>query len=676
MKTPKVIPASYQMKVTRNLLLGVALVIFAGTLWLHWPSVAGGFLTRMDDDEYLRQAVHWQGLSWGAVRWAFTTTAPYYHPLPRLSHVLDYQIWGKNAQGHHATSVILHALNVALVFGFLWTLLGVKAVSLTDGERLALATGIAVIFAIHPLQVESVAWMSGRTQLLCTTFGIGCLWAHVAGVRRWTVWALFVAALLCKPLAVSLPFAILALDYWQHENWDWGQLLRRNAAMIAVGAAMAMAAVITESHEGGMLVPLDAIRPLPRLLLTMQSLMFYPWKLLWPMRLSPYYPRSPNISLFQPFVFASMLGVLVITAFCLWRGRRAPLLVAGWGTYVAFILPVSGLVANGGQAMADRYAYLAVLPLLLLVGGGAVWLWRRSPIIARYALTVLLACDLFFFGIRTRAQTLAWRNDETLWRSVLAQFPNSDVANEMMAHVLLNQNRIREALAYAQYTVDVAPSAETHRNLGIVLTQAGRLQEAVGEFNLALQMKPDLADAHDSLANALMQLGRTQEAIQQCEEALRIKPDYAEAHCHLGVILQGEGKFKEAIEHYQQALRVSPDFADAHYNLGVVLVRLGHNPEAMAQWEETLQINPDYAEAHANLGVALEGAGKLEDAIGHYEQALRINPDLATVEYDLGNALVRAGRMPEAIRHYQEALRLQPDYAEAQRALTRLQVEK
>jgi hypothetical protein len=253
LKTQPFILASRPMKVTRTVLLGVALTIFTGALWLHWPSVNGGFLTRMDDDEYLRQSVHWQGLSWGAVRWAFTSTEPYWQPLPRLSHVLDYQLWGTNARGHHATSVVIHALNAALVFGFLWTLLAVAAASLTTRERLAWAISVAAVFAIHPLQVESVAWMSRRTQLLCTTFGIGSLWAYVAGARRWMVWALFVAALFCKPLAVSLPFAMLALDYFlarRDEEPGWGRLLRRNAALIVVGVAAAVATIITESRAG------------------------------------------------------------------------------------------------------------------------------------------------------------------------------------------------------------------------------------------------------------------------------------------------------------------------------------------------------------------------------------------------------------------------------------------
>jgi tetratricopeptide (TPR) repeat protein len=600
LNTPKVIPVSHPMKITRAKLFGVALAIFVGALWLYWPSVNGGFLTRMDDDEYLRQAVHWQGLSWGAVRWAFTSTEPYYQPLPRLSHVLDYQIWGTNAQGHHVTSVLVHAFNAVLVFGFLWTLLEV-ATSLSTRERFVLSIGVAAVFAIHPLQVESVAWMSGRTQLLCTAFGIGSLWAYVAGARRWMVWTFFVAALLCKPLAVSLPFAMLALDYWQHEKSGWRELLRRNAAMIAVGVAAAAMTIITESRVGGLLLPLQAIRPSERVLLTAQSLMFYPWKLMWPTGLSPYYPRPASISLFQPFVFVSMLSVVVVTALCVWRGRRALLLTAGWGTYVLFILPVSGLTATGGQAVADRYAYFAMLPLLILAGNGAIWFWRRCPMIGRYGLAALLIGELFFFGIRTRAQTLVWRNDETLWRGVLVQFPDSDQANEMLAQALLNENRVTEAIGFARHAVEVAPSAETYRNLGIALAQDGKTTEAIEEFNRALQLKPGMADTHFYLGIALARLNRVPEAIIEWKQTLRIDPDHAEAHANLGVALEGASKLEEAVGHYEQALRIRPDLAVVHYDLGNALVRLRRVPEAIRHYEEAVRLKPDYSEAQRAL---------------------------------------------------------------------------
>ncbi|MGO9609864.1 MAG: hypothetical protein ACLPT4_09535, partial [Verrucomicrobiia bacterium] len=486
------------MNVSRTKLVGIALVIFAVTVWLFWPSVHNGFLTRMDDDEYLRQSVRLNGLTWNAVRWAFTTTQPYYHPLPRLSHVLDYQILGKNAAGHHATSIVVHALNAALVFGFLWTLLG--AASLTPGERLTMAASVAMVFAIHPFQAESVAWMSGRTQLLCTTFGIGCLWAYVAGARRWVVWGLFVAALLCKPMAVSLPFVMLAIDYYplrRHEQLGWGRLLREKAALVALGVLAAAVTITTESQSGGVLVPLETISPTQRVLLMFQSLTFYPWRLVCPMHLSPFYPLRLGLSLDQWPVLASVLCVGIVTALAVWGRSRLPALVAGWGAYLALVLPVSGLMQSGMQSVAPRYAYLAMLPLLLLGGGAVVWAWRRSTTVAQVGLVGLLVCELCVFGSLTRRLIPAWHDDETLWRTVLAKFPDSQVANKLILTVLLDQHRTDEALEFAQRYAGLMPQlCQSHCDLGLVLAVLGRLPDAVGEFEEALRLKPDYAEAH------------------------------------------------------------------------------------------------------------------------------------------------------------------------------------
>jgi protein O-mannosyl-transferase len=437
------------VKISRTTLAGVALAIFAGTLWLHWPDTHGGFLTNMDDDENLQAAIRCNGLTWQAVTWAFTTTEPYYQPLPRLSHVLDYQLWGANAARHHAASVLLHAFNATLLFGFLWTLLA--AVSLTTTERLMLAAGVAVAFAIHPLQVESVAWMSGRTQLLCTTFGIGCLWAYVANTRRWVVWILFGAALLCKPMAVALPFAMLVLDFYplrQYERVSWSRLVREKAVLIAVCALAAVATTVTESRTGGLMVRLDSVPASQRLLLMVYNLAFYPWKLAWPASLSPYYPLGADLSLSQAPILASVLFVVAITAasVCCWR--RMPAVPAAWAGYAVFILPISGLLQTGGQTVASRYAYLAMVPLLLLAGAAIVWLSRRTGRVTYVALVSAVACELVFFGWVARAQIPVWRNDESLWRTVLEQFPDSDFAERMLAQSFDKQNRPTEALEF------------------------------------------------------------------------------------------------------------------------------------------------------------------------------------------------------------------------------------
>ncbi len=591
------------MNVSRIKLVGVALVIFAATVWLYWPSVHGEFLAGDDIETYLRPAERLNGLTWTAVKWAFTCTDSYYHPLVRLSHALDYQMWGKNAVGHHATSVFLHALNAALVFGFLWTLLG--APSLTTGERLTVAVWVAMVFAIHPLQVESVAWISGRTQVLCTTFGIVCLWAYAAGSRRWVVWGLYVAALLCKPMAVSFPFVMLAMDYYplrRHEQLGWGRSLWEKAVMIAIAGVVGLATVIAKSREAGIMA-LSARVPLSlRVFLMSESLTFYPLKLVWPAHLSPSYPIPWGLSLYQWPVLAAVLSVVMITAAVVIERQRRPMLAAAWGAYVVLVLPVSGLVLTAARSVALRHAYVAMLPLLLLAGGAGVWVWRRLSTVARVVMAGLVAGQLGVFAARSRGLIPVWHSDETRQRAEVVALPDSEEANRLFAMFLLDHGRASEALEYAQRAVQVAPQQGLpHLTLGRVLGRLGRLQEAMAQDEQALRMNPNAAEAHYNFGVAMMKLGKVPEAAEHFEQALRIKPDYAEVHNDLGAALAQTGKIEEAIAHFEQALRIKPDYAEAHANLGTALAQVGRVPEAIAQYQQALKLRPDFAPARNAL---------------------------------------------------------------------------
>jgi protein O-mannosyl-transferase len=615
------------MNVSRTKLVGMAVVIFAITAWLYWPCVHGGFLAG-DDTEYLRQSQRWNGLTWEAIKGAFTSTESYYHPLVRLSHALDYQIWGKNPAGHHATSVIVHALNAALVFGFVWTLLG--ATAMTTSERFAVAVWTAGVFAVHPLQAESVAWVAGRTQLLCTTFGIGCLWAYAAGARRWMVWALYVAALLCKPMAMSFPFVMLAMDYYplrRYERSGWGRLLGEKAPLIALAVATGVATMITKSQIGD-IIPLATVPPAERVYLMFESLMFYPLKLVWPSHLLPCYPISLTISLDQWPVFGSVLSVVMITTAAIIERRRMPMLAAAWGAYAMLILPVSGLMPTALQVVATRFAYVAMLPLLLLAGAAGIWAWRRSATGARLALIGLLAGQLCVFGSRTRTVIPVWGSDEMETKAVMVDFPDTEEANRVVATMLVDQERAGEALPYAQRDVEIAPELwETHMTLGLVLDRLGRLPEAVAQDEQAVRMNPDVADLHYNLGVAMGKMGRIQEAITYYQRALQIKPNYIAAYIDLGNMFLRLGKFHEAIDNYEQALRINPDVAEAHGNLGAIYQRMGKLPEAVAQYEQAIRIKPDYVTAHFNLGLALEKLGRTTEAIEHYQQALKLRPD-------------------------------------------------
>ncbi len=473
---------------------------------------------------------------------------------------------------------------------------------------------------------------------MCTTFAIGSLWAYAAGARRPLVWGLYVAALLSRPTAVSVPFVMLAMDYYplrRHERLGWGRLLREKALMIVLAGVVGVATVITERAPGP-IAPLFEAPLSVRVFRVFESLTFYLVKLAWPAHLSPNYVS--DLPLGPWTMLASVLTVLIITAVVICQRRRMPMLAAAWAAYVILVLPMSAVLPRGRQVVAARYAYVVMLPVLLVVGAAGVWLWRRSTPAVRGLLVGLLACGLCAFAAGTRRLIPDWHTDETMRRATLAEFPDSEEANRALATELLDQGRASEALAYAQRGVELAPQVcEAHVILGRVFCQLDRFEEAIAQDEQAVQINLYSARANLGLGAALAELGKMPEAVEHYEQALRIKPNCAEAHNNLGLALAQTGKIEEAIAHYEQALRIKPDCAEVHNNLGVVLVQTGKIEEAIAHYEQALRIKPNYAGAHDNLGLALEKMGRTTEAIEHYQKALKLRPDLALTR----NALAR-----------------------------------
>jgi tetratricopeptide (TPR) repeat protein len=442
-------------------------------------------------------------------------------------------------------------------------------------------------------------------------------------------------------MAVSLPFVMLAIDYFplrRYEQLGWGRLVWEKAVWIALAGVVAVVTVITKSQQGGVTALSSGVPLSLRVFLMFESLTFYPWKLVWPAHLSPSYPIPWGLSLSQWPVLASVLSVVMITTAVVMQRRRRPMLAAAWGAYVVLVLPLSGLMLTAAQSLAQRHAYVAMLPLLLLAGAAGVWIWRRSPTVARAVLVGLVACQLGVFAVRSRGLIPDWHSDETRRRAEVVALPDSEELNRLFAMRLLDQGKASEALQYAQRDVKVAPQLWlSHLTLGLVLVRLGQLPEAIAQYQQALQMNPDSAGAHVSLGVAMMTLGKRQQAVEHYEQALRIKPDFAEAHYNLGNVFLREGKASDAIPYYEEALRIKPDYAEAHHNLGLALAQTGKIEEAIAHYEQALRISPDYAEAHCALGMALEQAGRVREAIGHYEHALRVKPDLKQAQ----NALAR-----------------------------------
>lgn len=524
------------MKREHALLGAVALAIGLTTVLLHWPSVRNG-VVMWDDILYLETAAARQTVSPATVAWAFSTSGhDYYQPLTWLSHVIDHQAFGTDYRGHHAGNVLWHGANAVLVVLTVWLVL-VATGRFSSTERWAVAAGVGLIFGIHPLQVESVAWIAERKNLLCGFFSLASLSAYLwyaqrTGDRRrfWTMILLAAGALLSKPMAVSLPVVMLALDFYplrRHTQEGWGRLVREKLLLIVMAVAFSLATFLSAS-EAGAVRALTDFGLLDRVLIAVRGVIFYVWKLLWPVWLSPLYVLGAWIEITAREFYLPVALFAGFTALALLTRQRAPALLAGWAAFLAWVVPVSGLIQAGGQAAADRYMYLAMLPLVLLIGFGCVWFYRRASWVGRSALFVLLGCELLFLGWRTCAQIPVWRNEETLFRKVLEYYPQSGIANLHVARTLLQQRRFAEALPHAQRAAQtLEDDGYADAILGLACLKSRHYAEAVPALQEVLRQQPEFWSSRYNLACALTRLHRFEEALTALEELLPRQPQFA-----------------------------------------------------------------------------------------------------------------------------------------------------
>ncbi len=496
-----------------------------------WPCLRNGF-THWDDDIYL------EGAAQHGVGWAWTTTRVYYHPLTWWSHMLDLKLWGRNPVPHHAVNVLLHALNAGLVVWLAWLLT----------RQLPLAVWVGVGFAIHPLQVESVAWIAERKNVLCGFFSLLALILYLRG-RWWPMVAAYVAALLSKPMAVPLPLVMMAMDYFPNGRRGW-RIVTEKWLLLVLAAGITVLAFHGQIGTGALRT--HELSALERVFVAARSLVFYLWKIVWPAWLSPFYPLGENLRLAQAEFIVPVILCAGITA-GVWRvaaGRAA------WLAYVALVLPVSGLFQAGGQAVADRFAYLAMIPVLLVIGG-VVLKWRRLG-------PVVLAGFASWWVVRTEQQIPVWHDDATLWQAVVTHYPQSRVAYRLLADALIEQRRFDEALPVAEHAAQVA-NDETE------LTLLGR------DFGV--------------LTEWFIEQRNFAAAARAARGAVGLMPDNLAARSALGLALLKTGQYAEAVEQ----LRDVP-LPAARYNLACAYARLGRLEDARAALDEAVALEPKFAE--------------------------------------------------------------------------------
>jgi protein O-mannosyl-transferase len=565
--------------------------VLAGVVFLCFsPVLRNGFVGYDDPDYVTRNPQVAAGLSWRLVAWAFTTPhASNWHPLTWISHALDCSLFGLAPSGHHLTSLLLHAINTALLFWWLSSATGLRGRS----------AFVALVFGLHPLHVESVAWIAERKDVLSAFFLFLALIAYTAYARRpsparyLVVAAAFIAGLLSKPMVVTLPLLLLAIDRWPLQRTEpWRRLIVEKLPLLVL-SALSAGVTLWAQRAGGSVASLDALPFALRNRNAGFSYVAYIAKTLWPVNLAVFYP-FPLHGL-APWKLAAVTVVVPALGWLAWHTRRShPWIAAGWIWYVVTLLPVVGLVQVGMQAMADRYMYLPMIGLLIPIA----WELSRLPM-ARWAAPLALAG----LAVLSWHQISFWRDGVTLWTHALGVTSDNFVA---------------------------------HDNLGVELDTLGRHDEALAQYRETLRIQPGDRNGETNFAQAsfakgerLFTAARPDEAIAAFREGLRYRPGNALAHSYVGAILTERGELPAAMTEFRQALAIDPTLARAYMGLGVALARSGRTADAERALQQSVAHDPASVEANYDLGLIEAALGKRAEAIASLDRALRIDPDYA-----------------------------------------------
>jgi len=609
----------------------VCLFLVIAILAVYWQ-VRNYSFVNYDDSQYVTQNHNVQaGLTLESITWSFTAVqASNWHPLTWISHMLDCQLYGLEPGRHHLTNVLLHILNSLLLFLVFMRMTG----------KLWQSGFVAALFALHPLHVESVAWISERKDVLSTFFWMLSLWGYLRYVERPGVCRyllllfLFILGLMTKPMLVTLPFVLLLLDYWPLNRFQSGSSGDGNHSIqrpfdfglvwekIPLFLLSAVSSVITYivQKSGGAVNSLAAIPFHDRIANAIVSYVSYIGKMIWPTNLAVFYPYPESVLLWKVAGAGLLLVVVPVVIFRMVRTK--PYFAVGWLWYIGTLVPVIGLVQVGLQGMADRYTYVPLIGIFVIIAWGVPdfmpkWRYRRI------GFTVTIAAILAIIMITTRLQIRYWSNSVTLFEHAL------------------------------EVTVD---NCIVHAKLGEALAGQGKIDAAVRHYHEALRIKPDFVAALLNLGVALKEKGELNEAINCFSKVLRMKSNRADAHSELGDTLKIKGDFVGATKHYFEAIRIKPDRAKVYNNLGVVLALQNKGKEAIIRFSEALRIDPAYAGAYYNLGKVFANQGKIKEAILNYRKALSFSPYMPEILYNL--SWILACHVDEKYRNGKEAVQL------------------
>jgi tetratricopeptide (TPR) repeat protein len=651
---PRGLP-QFRTAVLRDTALGI--LLFCTTFVAYGPALRGGLI--LDDVGHLTrpdmQSLH--GL-WRI--WFELGSVPQYYPLVHSVFWLQQKLWGFETLGYHLTNVALHAIAALFVVAI------VRRLSLPGGWL------AGFLFALHPVHVETAAWISEQKNTFSAVFYLAAALVYLnfdrtrRKSRYFLAFGLFVLALLSKSVTATLPAALLVIFWWRRGRLNWKRDILPLLPWLATGAAAGLFTAWVERRFIGAEGPEFSLTLLQRSLLAGRVFWFYLAKLVWPADLSFFYRHwTVDPGVWWQYLFT--LGALAL-GIGLWlvarrqRGPMAALLFFG-GT----LFPVMGffnIYPFICSYVYDHFQYLASLGVIVPVACGL----SRLPL-PRWASPALSGLLLVTFGTLTWRQSATYRDADTLYTATLARNPQAWLAHHNLASIILDTpDRLPEAVEHLQAGLQIKPdNAQSHTNLGRAFTKMGRLPEAVAELRTALRLEPGSPLAHDSLGNALSNMGRMPEAIAEHQAALKSKPDDAQAHNNLGRDLAKMSRLPEAIAEFDAALHYQPEYAEAHSNRGLAMAKMGRLTDSIPEFQAALRIDPNSAAAHGNLGSVLLNMGRLPEALTEFETAARIEPQNPQTHYNLAFALSKVpDRLSDAIPEYQQAVQLDPNFAQAQ----------
>ncbi len=671
------------------------------TLALFWPVRQFKFIN-FDDYEYVAENSHIEdGVTWPMVAWAFKSAyAGNWHPLTWLSHALDVHLFGLDAGCHHFTNLLFHVANSVLLF------LVLKKTT----RALWQSAFVAALFAIHPLHVESVAWVAERKDVLSTFFFLLTIWAYArrpevrsqkSEVRStasdfrpltsgfyWLALLFFALGLMSKPMLVTTPFVLLLLDYWPLRRFDlktpsgnqegrklsWiPGLLIEKIPFFILALASSVITFVAQGKEGAM----TGTHGLPlalRIENAVVSYFRYIQKMFWPTDLAIFYPHPESqheISEQLPLEIVICIGILlaVILAAGILAGRKRPYLPVGLFWFLGTLVPVIGIIQVGGQAWADRYSYIPLTGLFIVLAWGAADILNRLKA-GKIILPFLAAAALVACAVVTRIQLGHWKDSITVFTRALACTKWNATAHFNLGAALEEKGNFDEAMKHYMITLQIDPAyANAQYNIGHALAAQGKSAEAIEAYKKVFSLNPNHLFARNNLGNVYLSLGRRDEAVQEYRQALKINPGYAPAHFNLGKVLADEGKYEEAIPHYNEALRLRPRYVEALTGLGLALAIQGNVQQALPPLREVVRLRPNNVEARLNLGNVLTDAGKADEARREFEIALKLQPDLVEKEKGMAQKFQREGNVEAAMARYLAATRLNPGDAESHQQL-------